>query len=306
MSDRLLKNLAIVLVILAAGYAIIRVASGLSGSPGSAPFELASVSGAEIDSVVIVSADETVRVRGGDEWTVNGFEAIPQSGEALERALSESRLDQVISKNPQNHDRLGVAEGQGNLVTVYSGGEAVVELIVSDKGRSGRDAYVRRPGDDEVYPLRGNLVDLARRDADGWRNIQITEFAVEDVQRVEFSYADESFQLVRVDTASWRIEPSGAMASTAATSSVLRQLSNLRSISFPPDSETDSLSWDPPTARVRVLGPGDAVLGDVTLLKKTETGYYGRRTGQPVVYNVSNYSGSQILKREADLAAAEE
>ena len=306
MSDRLLKNLAIVLVVLAAGYAIIRVASGLSGPPGSAPFELASLSEAEIDSVLIVSADETVRLLGGDEWTVNGFEAIPQSGEALERALSESRLERVISKNPQNHERLGVAEGQGKLVTVYSGGEAVVTLIVSEKGRSGRDAYVRRPGDDEVYPLRGNLVDLARRDADRWRNIQIIEFEVEDVQRVEFSYEDESFQLVRVDTASWKIEPSGTMASNVAVSGVLRQLATLRSISFPPDSETDTLSWEPPTARVRVLGPGDANPGDVTLLKKAETGYYGRRTGQPVVYNVSNYSGGQILKREADLAAAVE
>ncbi len=165
---------------------------------------------------------------------------------------------------------------------------------------------MRRPGDDRVYTLKGNLVNLANRDVDGWRNKAILSAARGDIQRIEFTYPDASFALVR-DTIGWRVEPSGATASPSELSRLLGALSELNALGFAADSVTDTLTWEPPTARVRVLGPGDAELGELTFLKREENvGYYVRRRGAPTVYTLSAFNGDQVLKREQDLTASEQ
>lgn len=299
MSDKQLKLLVGVLVILVVAYVGARLIVG-GGDSASADLELALDDGAAIDSVVIGAPDAEIRLRSGEAWTVNGHEALPETGESLERALEQAQVGQLVSRNPDNHGRLGVTDEGGRHVTVYSGGEPWVELIIGDRGEGFDQAYVRRPGADEVYMLQGNLVSLANRRVDDWRDREILAAPREDIQRIEYEYPEESFELVR-DSAAWTLEPEGAEVQETDVSSLLTQLSGLRAIGFAADSVTDTLTWEPPTARVTVYGPGEARLGEVEFLDRGDVGYYARRAGSPVVYSLSSYSGDQILKRREDL-----
>lgn len=306
MSDRLVRNLIVALAVLAAGYALVRFVASRGDDPASAAFDLAAVAEVEIDSAVFVAGDERVALRGGSNWTVNGYEATPEAGDVLARALEQARMGQLVSRNPANHERLGVAEGQGRHLTIYAGGEGRLSLIVSEEGRSFDDAYVRRPGDDEVWLLRGNLADLTRKNVDGWRDKQIVSAVAEEIQRLEFVYPAETqiFTLVR-DSAAWRVDPWGEEA-TGDVSRLVREVASLRAIGFAPDSVAEALTWETPTAGVRALGPGGAMIAELAFIAKDDTGYYVKRKDDPVIYSVSQFSGDQILKRAGDLISLEE
>jgi hypothetical protein len=139
------------------------------------------------------------------------------------------------------------------------------------------------------------------RGPDDWRDKSILQSAREDIQRLEYDYPDESFALELAPTG-WTIEPSGATADPSFVNSTLSQLAGLRAIGFAADSVIPTLGWDSLTAELRVLGPGDIVLGELLFMKREDeqgVGYYVRRAGSPVVYTLSTFSGDQILKREA-------
>jgi hypothetical protein len=301
MSDRILKVLVGALAVLIVAWLGARLIASLGGEAESAEFELASLSEAEIDSVVIVSSEGMVHLVAGEAWTVNGYDATTEAGETLTRALGQSRIGNLVGRNPENHARLGVTDEAGRTVTVYPRGGSPVPFIVGGQTQVLNQSYVRRPDEDEVYTLQGSLVTLVGRGPDDWRDKSILQSAREDIQRLEYDYPDESFALELAPTG-WTIEPSGATADPSFVNSTLSQLAGLRAIGFAADSVIPTLGWDSLTAELRVLGPGDFVLGELLFMKREDeqgVGYYVRRAGSPVVYTLSTFSGDQILKREA-------
>lgn len=301
MSDRFLKILVGVLIVLAVAWAAARFTSGRGGGAKAGGFDLALSDEAEIDSVVIATPDDTVRLVADGDWTVNGYEAIADAGESLKRALEEAQIGQLVSRNPENHERLGVAEDEGRRLTVYADGRAELSIILGDRARGYRQSYVRRPDSDDVYTIQGGLVSLASRSVTDWRKKEILSFTRGDINGIEYTYGDTAVSLARDSAGIWHIGMDGPVIDEAKLSGALSQLAGLRAIGFAADSVADTLTWEP-AARVRVIGPGGAVLGDLTFLERAEeVGYYVRRGSSPVVYTVSKYTGDQILKRESDL-----
>lgn len=300
MSDRLLKALLGILAFLVLAWAVASFVSSRSGRPESASFQLAELVARPIDSIVVAGSSDTVRLRQGERWTVNGRDAMPDADEQLEGAFENARVGELVSRNPENHDRLGVTKSAGRRLTVYVGGEAALELIVGDQASGFDQRYARRAGELEVYSLRGSLVNLVSRGMDDWRDKEILSVARDDIQRIEYDYPEMSFALVR-DSAAWRLEPAGATAEPGTVSGVLRELANLRAIGFAADSVLGALNWDSVTARVQVLGPEGAELARLSFIEREDVGYYVRRAGSDVVYSLSSFGGEQILKREDDL-----
>ncbi len=301
MSDRFLKILVGVLAVLAVAWAAARFTSGRGGGADTEGFALALSDDAEIDSVVIVTPDETLRLVAGGGWTVNGYEAIADAGESLKRALEEVQVGQLVSRNPENHGRLGVAEGEGRRLTVYAGGGAVLSIIIGDRARGYRESYARQPEADEVYTIQGGLISLAGRSVSDWREKAILSFTRGDITGLEYAYGDTLLSLARDSVGSWHVGSEGPVIEESTIGGMLSQLAGLRAIGFAEQAVADTLNWEA-TSRVRVIGPGGAVLGDLTFLGRAEeVGYYVRRGDSPVVYTLSKYTGDQILKREADL-----
>ncbi len=83
---------------------------------------------------------------------------------------------------------------------------------------------------------------------------------------------------------------------------MLSILSGLRATGFAADSVSDTLVWEPATARLEVRGPEGVDFGELIFLEREDdSGYYVRRADSPVVYTISTYTGGQILKREDEL-----
>ena len=301
MSDRLLKSLLIVLAVLVAAWAAVRFLGGDRDEPQSAPFSLGSSATLTFDSVIIASSEDTLRLlRAGEVWTVNGYEALAETGASLKRALEQGNVGPLVSRNPENHERLGVSESAARQMTFYSGGALQLKLFIGRRGRAYDQAYVRRDDEDETYTLRGSLISLASRGVDDWRDKIIVEFDRGMVERVELDYPGESLAVNRED-AGWRIEPSGAAADSGEVSNMLTLLAGLRAIGFAADAVADTLSWEPPTGRVRIVGFGGAELGDLVFLDRGDVGAYVRWAGSPVVYTISTHIANQILKHEEHL-----
>lgn len=296
MSDRLLKRLVGVLAVLVVAWALARFVGGFGGS--AAPFDLAAVAGSELDSVIVAAAEDTIRLRAGDGWTVNGHEAAADAEQTLSRALQGAELGRLVGRNPENHERLGVTRAAGRRLTVYSGGTAQLSLVFGRRARAAGQVYVRRDGEDEVYTLQGSLVGLVNRDVDDWRDKEIIQADRDLVERIEYSYPDESFALAR-DSAGWQLEPSGAAADQNTVAGVLSILSGLLATGFADGSVVDTLTWEPPSGRLRLVGPDDAALGELFFLEHEDIGFYVRRAGSPIVYTISARTGDQLLKREA-------
>ena len=104
MSDRLLKILAGALLLLVVAWGLARLISSRGGGAESAPFTLTA--DAEPDSVMVVGPEDTVRLVSGDGWTVNEHQALADAGESLRQALEGAELGELVSRNPDNHDRL--------------------------------------------------------------------------------------------------------------------------------------------------------------------------------------------------------
>lgn len=304
MSTRLLKILLGVLGLLVVAWIVARSVSDPGDRTQPVSFGLPDDAEFEIDSVVIAFAGGNIRLVQSDGWTVNGFEAVAETGESLKRALDQARIGQLVSRNPSNHDRLGVTAA-GRFVKVYLERDLEMSFIVGNQAQVFDQAYVRRPDEDAVYTLEGSLVDLVNRGVDDWRDRAILAASRDDIQRVEITHPDETFALVR-GASGWLVEPSGSAAASGAVANLLGQLAGLRAVGFAANSVVDTLSWDSATAEVRVLGPGEFLLGELAFLRREGegVGYYVRRAGSPVVYTVGSYTGDQILKRQGDLATA--
>ncbi len=303
MSDRILKILLSALGVLVVGWAIATFATRRGDAPESAPFDLASAAEAQLDSVVVIGATDTIRLHGGAAWTVNGKEAIPEAGRSLSHALEAARIGQLASRSPANHERLGVGERSGRRVTFYAEDSVELDLIIGGK-QTFDQSYVRRAGDDEVYVLRGSLVNLANRGVNEWRNKQILTALRGDIYGIEIDRPEELYSLRR-DTTGWHLEPAGVEVDDLAVSSMLNQLSGLTALGFVPDTVADTLTWEPLAGRVRLAGPGGAPLGDLQLYEREDnTGYYVRRSDSPVVFTLSNLSGDQILTPLEELTEA--
>lgn len=301
MSDRLLKRLVLVLAVLVVAWALARFVGGIGGR-AAASFDLAAVAEFALDSVVVAAADDTIRLRAGDGWTVNGHPAAADVEASLKRALEQAQLGGLVGRNPENHERLGVTRAAGRRLTVYSGGTAQLSLIVGRRGRAFGQAYVRREGEDEVFTLQGTLISLVNRGVDDWRDKEIIEADRELVERIEFSYPDESFALAR-DSAGWHVEPSGAAADQNAVGGVLSILSGMVAVSFVDESVADTLTWEPPSGRLRLVGPDGMAMGELVFLEHEEVGFYVRRAGSPIVYTISSHTGRQLLKREDEFGS---
>lgn len=304
MSTRHLKVLLGIFAALVAAWGVAHVVTGRGRAP-SQPLALASESSTKLDSVMIAAKTDTVRLRGtASGWTVNGKEAMAEAGESLQKALQDARIGELVSRNPDNFDRLGVADGEGRQATFFAGGKPETELIVGGSAGGPDGAYVRRPGEKAVYLLHGTLPNLVRRGVEDWRNKDIVSAARNDVHRIEFRYPADTFALAR-DSAAWRLEPGDVKAKPGEVTRVVGQLTSLRALGFAADSVVDTLSWADAAGTVRLLGPDGASLGELTFLKRADNGYYVRRSDKPTVYTVSKYTGEGVLKSRSELAVAD-
>ena len=292
MSERTLKGLVGALAVALGLWLVVTFVSGGSGSI-AAPGDVAGFfDGADQDAiraVRIATPDASVELERVDEgWSVSGFPADSAAVTRLLDAIERASIGELVAANPDNHERMGVSTDSTTTIEIDVEG-VVRELYIGDAGPRFGTAFVRRPGDDEVYLLEGDLKAQMGRDIDQWRDRTMVAIDSSAVTRIEVQRPGDDYTLVRGDSA-WALE-SGAEAATTAVDGLLAELARLVASGFVAD--TDSIASLGTGSTTRAYDAAGTVLAEITI-GQGETDRWARTASAPYLYRVSAFRADRV------------
>lgn len=298
MSERTLKQLVGALALAVGVWLVVALFSRGEGSieaSGEITRFFEGVDGASVEAVTIRRAADTIALeRGPAGWTVNGFPADSANVARLTTALDEAEIADLVATNPANHARMGVTDEDAAAVEIDAGG-APRTLLVGDGGSRFGTAYVRLPGDDEVYLLDGDLRAQVVRDLEQWRNRTMVAIDTARVGRVEVERDGEVYALVRGDSA-WTFEDGGDVA-PAAVNGVLSELARFVASGFL--AEGDSIAGLELGSTTRAYDADGNALAAITV-GSGEGERWARTAGDDYLYRVSSFRAGRIAPTRED------
>jgi hypothetical protein len=291
-SERTLKLLVGALAVALALWGVAELLSGGSGSIGASG-EIAGffddIDAASLEALRVERGDTTLTLeRSGDAWTVNGFPADSAAMSRLLQTISELWVGDLMATNPDNHARMGVVAD--SAVTVdFVVADGSKSLLVGDAGRRFGTAFVRLPGQDEVYMLEGDLRSQIRRGLDQWRNRTMLAVDSSAVTRIEVEKDGDAYALVRGDSA-WTFE-SGDPAREATVQGILAELAHMVASGFV--EEGDSIGSLPRSSTTRAFSAPDELMVEVTIGEGSGE-RWARSTTDDYVYRVSTFRADRV------------
>ncbi len=265
-----------------------------------------------VDSVQIGSDKGTSKatlVRKGETWTVNNQPAFQPKLNLLWTAVADIQSNaQLIAANPKNHQRMGVAEGQGTVVSFFLGDFEQEKLLIGKWTPEVGLCYVRRFGKNEVYgipcPPPVSAGEIFDSQPDGWLDPVILRVPRSEVESITFSYPDEEFDL-RFSGNDWVVvdESGENPADLVQVDTALRVLELLFAEGFATAEESKGLNFDTPTASVRIVTKtgSSSPTTRLRILERDDLTYYVKTPVRPTVFIVNRNLIDLLLKTKSDL-----
>ncbi len=259
-----------------------------------------ALAGDEVDIVVIRLPADTIRLERGTEgsWSVNGFAASPDAVTTLLGALGEPTAGELIAQNPSSHERMGVDDSSATHLAVRRGDQLLGEVLVGAQGRSFRSAYMRLPGQDDVYLVEGELVPLVGREVNEWRDKRIVVVEPDSIGEIDVERGRIRYTLERQDSV-WSLADGGAVDSAR----VERLVEAFRTVeaqgaAFATPAQADSADFTQPERRVRLVGTNGAELATLAF-DSTETGFWVRRDGRETIYLLNRWKVDDLTPTDS-------
>lgn len=297
MTERQVKVIFGVLALLVIAYAGVRLTGGGSDGSGGALGVAGAVDGPP-DVIRVYRPDgDSLRLEARRGTArVNGFPADSTGLASLFAALDTARVDELVSRNPDNHGRLGVSSGEADSVAVGPAGSTSFAFLLGGSGRGGR--FVRRAGEDRVYLLEGTAASSLARSEGRWRDLRVAALDTGRVARLVVERDGRRTAFVR-DSAGWRISGSGPLAASRAET-VLGELAELRASNrVPPDSAVRSADFSAPDAALRAwrspAGGGDPLLTLRAVRGVDDGDFLVRRDDRPHTYPLPGYRAERLF-----------
>lgn len=298
MSMKRLKQLAAVLVALLALWGLsARVLRPHHDSLGG--LSLPRLSARTLDTVSIVKpggGDTIMLARHDTTWTVNGWRASQKNVADLADALGDTAGEELVARSAAAESRLGVDSAAGYRVQARQSGRTLLDITVGKSGQQFGSAYVRPAGGSRTYLLHSNLHADVVRGVDDWRDRTITRVARDSVRTIDFG-GHRAYRLQRAGK-SWKIEPSGAPADSAAVAQVLGALVQLDATSFATPAEADSARFVASGPRITAVGAHADTLAALAL-DSTKLGYLVKSAGDSAVYRIPVSVGHELTPAES-------
>jgi hypothetical protein len=255
---------------------------------------------------------ETIRLeRDGERWVVDGHPADSAKIADLLPALAEARSTELVARNPDNHDALGVSDESGRRIELHmqTGEPVAFHLGNRDFGRGGY--YVRDSAAVEVYRLDGPVGGFLSRDRDGWRDRLIAALDTAALREILIRRGDAEATLVRSE-GRWQV--GGLPADPSTVEDLLQMLATLSaSTGFPSDAQADEADFSRPDGALDVFAVGE---GDITARSlvlslrfveaEGEGGeWWARRADERETYGLSAASVRRLLPAGSRLLPAD-
>ena len=222
---------------------------------------------------------ERVIARDGDSWTIDGLPADSGTVARFWESVESASVTNLVSRNPENHGRMGLADGSAYRMTFQLEGENR-SVLVGDAGTSVGTSFVRRPESTEAYVLSSNFNAHMTRSLPDWRDRRVVIVDTSAVERIELAAEDGNHALSRADSR-WTLA-GGAEADPSTVRGILEELSTLRANGFaeagneifdaPAELSLTALGGAGDTLAVLTLGEGEGdrwvtARGDTTVFR---------------------------------------
>ena len=260
----------------------------------------------DVINKVSIRSDESEAqlVRISDAWRIGNHPVFQPALNRFWNVVEEIDGAQLIATNPVNHERMGVAKGQGTTVSFFLGGSVQEQFIVGKWTPEVGLCYLRRSGRDEVYGVPCPSPNIFDPNPDGWRNPLIVSIPRTEVESVSFTYPDEEFVL-KVSEGDWIVESviEEAPANFIRVSGILATLNLLLALGFADDDEAKGLKFDVPDASVRVVTRAGSTSPTTRLrfLRRDDSSYYVQTPAKPGVFIVDGSLADRLLLKKEDL-----
>ena len=232
---------------------------------------------------------QRVIAREGSSWTIDGLRADSGTVARFWDSVEEASIRGLVSRNPENHDRMGLADGSAQSMTFELDGESRT-VLVGDAGTSAGTSFVRTPGSDEAYVLNSNFNAHITRAVNDWRDRRVVIIDTAAVARIDLTAEDGAHTISRGDSA-WTVAD-GTEADPGAVRAILEELAVLRANGF---AEADNDVFDaPPDLSLTALdGTGDTLA--VLTLGEGEGDRWVTARGDTTVYRLPSFRTSRLI-----------
>ena len=189
-----------------------------------------------VDGLVIVNKHDTINlVKRSGRWYLGeplDYPADARFTSNVMEKLCTMQIETLITEDTTKAAQYEV-DTAGVEVEVFEGGESVAHFIVGKTSPSNRHTYCSFVGDDRIYLLQGTFTSQLNRKKKDWRDKVILEIDKAIIDRLDFTYPDESFSVIRSDTG-WTVEAPGVSfaADERLVDRSLQTVSRLRTFDF--------------------------------------------------------------------------
>lgn len=305
MSGAQLRRIAIALVIAVFLWGLVEILGRRGDRLAETPL-LPAVSAVEVDGVTIATDADTIRLErvGDSAWTVNGFDASPDAIGTLLGALAEPTAGELIAQSPSSHERMGVDEASAKQVTLRRGEQVLGEVLVGGQGRSFRSAYMRKPGDDDVYLVEGELVPLLDRSITDWRDKRILAVQPDSIRGITVERGGTRYALVRAE-GGWSFAD-GAPVDSARVARLVSAFADVQAqgAAFATPEEATAADFERPDRSVRLTGTDGAELATLAF-DSTDAGFWVRRTDGQTVYQLNRWRVDDLTPADSSVRPSE-
>jgi hypothetical protein len=126
----------------------------------------------------------------------NGYSANMQELRKMLLYLSQSELRERKTNNPEQFNRLGLDDLQGNKVTIYADEQPLYKLVLGNLNKDANATYVRFADDNQTYKASGELQFNANPDK--WLDFTFLSIEPKRVQQIDFQFKGRKpYQYVR-------------------------------------------------------------------------------------------------------------
>ena len=313
MKSRQVGFVLIAMIVIGLAGLVIRVVS--SGSDEVVLSGLLPISPDVVNKVVIRTEQgpsEVTLVKVRDIWTIDNQPAFVPKMNLLWTAVADIQDGaQLIAINPKNHQRMGVANGQGTVVSFYIGTSLLEKLIIGKWTPEVGLCYIRRSGKNDVYgipcPAPASASEIFDTTPTGWLDPVIVSVPRNEVESVTFTYPDDEFVISFID-GDWVVadETQEEPANLLQVDTMLRVLEVVFADGFATKEEARGLNFDTPTASVRIVTVADASVPTTRLriLRRDDVSYYLKTPTRSTVFIVGRDLIDLLLRTRSDYSTS--
>ena len=162
--------------------------------------------------------------------------------EVLDKVKNFNKKD-IISKNPKKQKLFEVTKGKGVEVKIFDkNNKMTAHFFVGKAAPDFFSTYVRKEGSSEVVVAKGYLPSVFKKEVNDWRDKQIFKFDKENVAKISIKSKEKEIVLIKADTGKWNIvKPEKMKAEKKKVYEFLREISDLKAISFPDEEITEEV-----------------------------------------------------------------